>query len=159
MVKDFIKPNDTKINFANKTLRDRPSWHTYFLNIAEVVATRSHDAETQVGAIIVSPTHRIIATGYNGFPANCDDDLLPNLRPDKYPFVIHAEVNAIVSAKQDLSGCMIYVTHSPCHDCAKTIIASGIKKVIFRQIYKNADTDFILNFLKTFQVESTLVNE
>ena len=146
-----------RINFENKVDRVRPSWDEYFLSIAKSVAARSHDAETQVGAVVVSSQKRIIATGYNGFPANCEDDHFPNLRPDKYPFMIHAEINAIVTSKQDLSGATIYCTHSPCHECAKLIVAAGIKVCVFRESYKNADTDFIQKFLQAFGVVCTQV--
>ena len=136
-----------KINFDNKKIIERPSWDDYFLNIAEAVSLRSHDAETQVGIVIVDENKRILATGYNGFPPGAEDHLLPNLRPDKYPFMVHAEINAIAASRQDLRNSSIYSTHSPCRECAKAIITAGIKKVTFRHSYKNDDHEFVEKFL------------
>ena len=115
----------------------RPSWVDYFFNIAEVVATRSHDAETQVGCVIVDENNRILTTGYNGFPPGIDDDLPPNTRPQKYPYMIHAEINAIASSRQDLKGSTLYCTHSPCIECSKAIITAGVRIVRFETPYKD----------------------
>lgn len=142
-----------KIDFNNKTKMERPSWEVYFLNIAEAVSLRSHDAQTQVGLVIVDENKRILATGYNGFPPGAEDHLLPNLRPDKYPFMVHAEINAIASSRQDLRGSSLYSTHSPCRDCAKAIITAGIKKVVFRNAYKNDDHEFVEKFLSSCGIE------
>lgn len=136
------------INYDNKKEVLRPCWDEYFLRLAQTVSLRSHDGETQVGAVIVDSKNHTVSTGYNGFPANIDDENLPNLRPDKYPFFIHAEVNAIIGSKQDLSGCKIYVTYSPCRECAKLIIASGIKTCIYQKRYVGDDHDFILELMK-----------
>ncbi|MBX9703518.1 MAG: hypothetical protein K2X39_05140, partial [Silvanigrellaceae bacterium] len=89
-----------------------------------------------------------IATGYNGFPPSSNDNELPNLRPDKYPFMVHAEVNAIAASRQDLRNSTLYCLYTPCRDCAKAIITAGIKKVVYRKVYLNDDYEFVLNFLK-----------
>ena len=125
----------------------RPTWDEYFILIAQTVSLRSHDAETQVGAVIVDENHRILSTGYNGFPPGCDDDALPNLRPDKYPYMVHAEMNAIASSRQDLRNATLYTTHSPCGECAKAIITAGIKRVVYKTAYANDNLNFITNFL------------
>lgn len=137
-----------QINYSNRRSVRRPSWDLYFLDIAEVVARRSHDAETQVGAVIVDENKRILATGYNGFPPGANDAELPNLRPDKYPFMVHAEMNAIASSRQDLRGATLYVTYNPCRECAKAIMTAGIRNVVYRIEYPNDDKRFILDFLK-----------
>lgn len=142
------------VNLKNKKTIKRPDWDTYFLDIAEAVAKRSHDAQTQVGVVIVDENKRILATGYNGFPPGCQDDLLPNLRPDKYPFMVHAEVNAIASSRQDLRGSTLYCNYSPCRDCTKAIITAGIKKVVFRNAYLNEDFDFIMKFMHSCGIEA-----
>lgn len=142
-----------KIDFNNKKKIERPSWDEYFLNIAEAVSSRSHDAETQVGIVIVDENKRILSTGYNGFPPGAEDHLLPNLRPDKYPFMVHAEINAIVASRQDLRNSSLYSTHSPCRECAKAIVTAGIKKVIYKQSYKNDDHEFVEKFLKSCRVD------
>lgn len=142
-----------EINYGNRREIQRPHWDSYFLDIAEAVSRRSHDPETQVGVVIVDESRRILATGYNGFPPGCDDTQLPNLRPDKYPFMVHAETNAIASSRQDLRNSTLYVTWSPCRDCAKTIITAGVRTVVYRRAYRNEDYDFVMNFLKTCGLE------
>ena len=142
-----------EVNYENRRPVERPSWDSYFLEIAEAVSQRSHDGETKVGVVIIDENKRVLATGYNGFPPGCDDTRLPNLRPDKYPFMVHAEINAIASSRQDLRNSRLYVTWSPCRDCAKAIITAGIRKVIYRKEYKNDDLGFILEFLEHCGVE------
>ena len=133
------------------------SWDQYFMGIAELTAKRSKDPSTQVGACIADKHHRIVGTGYNGFPTiggigrqvsipesnifdRVDNDKQfpwdsgesmddPN---SKYPFVVHAEPNAILNSnKHDLTECRIYVTLFPCNNCAKLIAQSGISQVIY----------------------------
>ncbi len=141
------------INYENKKINERPSWDEYFIGIAEAVSKRSHDGETQVGVVIVDENKRILATGYNGFPPGCDDTKLPNLRPDKYPFMVHAEINAIAASRQDLRNSSLYCTFSPCRDCAKAIITAGVKKIVFRTAYKNEDYDFVMSFMRSCGIE------
>lgn len=114
---------------------NRPGWDEYFTRIASVVATRSHDEQTQVGCVVVDRDRRIRATGYNGFPPGFPDDALPKTRPEKYPFMVHAELNAIASSNQSLKRCTLYCTHSPCGNCVKAIITTGIERVVFRTAY------------------------
>ncbi|MBO7184629.1 MAG: dCMP deaminase family protein [Oscillospiraceae bacterium] len=114
---------------------DYISWDEYFMGIAMLAAKRSKDPSTQVGACIVSPENIIISTGYNGMPKGCSDDEFPWNREGedtKYPYVVHAELNAILNSNgRDLRGSRIYVALFPCNECAKAIIQSGIKEVIY----------------------------
>ncbi len=104
--------------------------------VAQIVKSRSKDPNTKVGACIVK-NNRIISTGYNGFPLGCDDKKYPWSKGDsdatknKYFYVTHAELNAILNARQSVEGATVYVTLYPCNECAKAIIQSGIKKVIY----------------------------
>jgi dCMP deaminase len=114
------------------------SWNDYFMSIAQLSAMRSKDPSTQVGACIVNNEKKIVGIGYNGFPINCSDDILPwgkqsnNELETKYPYVCHAEMNAIMNKNnQSLKDCIIYVSLFPCNECAKLIIQSGIKKIIY----------------------------
>lgn len=111
------------------------SWDEYFMGVALLAAKRSKDPSTQVGACIVDGDNRILSTGYNGFPYGCSDDEFPWDREGeqtKYPFVVHAELNAILNARgKNLSGAKIYVALFPCNECAKAIIQSGIKEVVY----------------------------
>ena len=114
---------------------DYISWDEYFMGIAMLAARRSKDPNTQVGACIVSADNIIISTGYNGMPKGCSDDEFPWDRTGeetKYPYVVHAELNAILNASgRDLRDSRIYVALFPCNECAKAIIQSGVKEVIY----------------------------
>ena len=114
---------------------DYISWDEYFMGIAMLAARRSKDPSTQVGACIVSPENIIISTGYNGMPKGCSDDIFPWDREGeetKYPYVVHAELNAILNANgRDLRHSRIYVALFPCNECAKAIIQSGVKEVLY----------------------------
>ena len=114
---------------------DYISWDEYFMGIAMLAARRSKDPSTQVGACIVSQDNIIISTGYNGMPKGCSDDEYPWERTGeetKYPFVVHAELNAVLNANgRDLRGSKLYVALFPCNECAKAIIQSGVKEVYY----------------------------
>ena len=103
---------------------DYISWDEYFMGVALLASMRSKDPSTQVGACIVGPDNIILSTGYNGFPRGCSDDEFPWAREGaetetKYPFVVHAELNAILNAGgKSLRGARIYVALFPCNECA-----------------------------------------
>ena len=124
-------------------------WDEYFMGVALLSAQRSKDPNTQVGACIVNPDKKIVGVGYNGFPSGCNDDELPWAREGtyletKYPYVCHAELNAILnSISRDLKGCSIYVALFPCNECAKAIIQSGIKEIVYLSD-KYAGTDSVV---------------
>ena len=103
------------------------TWTDYFLKIALLVAQKSKDPSTQAGAVITTPDNRIIATGYNGLPRKVIDskERLTN-RAMKLSMVIHAEKNAIYTAGRDLTNHKIWITHSPCSQCAAAIVQTGI---------------------------------
>lgn len=125
------------------------SWDQYFMGVALLAAMRSKDPNTQVGACIVDGANHILSTGYNGFPNGCSDDEFPwgregTMLESKYPFVVHAELNAILNARgKDLTGSRIYVALFPCNECAKAIIQAGISEVIYLSD-KYATTDATL---------------
>lgn len=114
---------------------DYISWDEYFMGVALLAARRSKDPNTQVGACIVSPDNIILSTGYNGLPCCCSDDVFPWEREGaetKYPYVVHAELNAILNAGgRVLRGARLYVALFPCNECAKAIIQSGIREIIY----------------------------
>ena len=114
---------------------DYISWDEYFMGVAMLAAQRSKDPNTQVGACIVSQDNIIISTGYNGMPKGCSDDEFPWNRygdDNKYPYVVHAELNAILNANgRDLRGSRLYVALFPCNECAKAVIQSGIKEIFY----------------------------
>lgn len=123
------------------------SWDEYFMGVALLSAMRSKDPNTQVGACIVNDDNRIVSVGYNGFPRGCSDEVFPwerqadNQNDTKYPFVCHAELNAILNSNGiGVKGSRIYVALFPCNECAKAIIQAGIKEIIYISD-KYADTD------------------
>jgi len=133
---------------VNKARLEYLTWDEYFMGVAKLSALRSKDPSTQVGACIVSSDNRILSIGYNGAPNGYNDKYFPWDREGvpletKYLYVCHAEMNAILNFrgnKKDLEGAKIYVDLFPCNECAKMIIQSGIKKVIYlSDKYKDQD--------------------
>ena len=117
--------------------QDYISWDEYFMGVALLSAKRSKDPSTQVGACIVNEKNKIVGAGYNGLPIGCDDNDFPwekqgDFLETKYPFICHAELNAILNnIGMDLKGCKIYTALFPCNECTKAIIQSGIAEVIY----------------------------
>ena len=127
--------------------QDYISWDSYFMGVALLSSKRSKDPNTQVGACIINQDKRIINIGYNGFPRGCEDDLFPwesegSFTETKYPYVVHAEPNAILNATTPLTGASIYVTLFPCHECSKLIIQSGIREIVYlEEKYNGTESD------------------
>ena len=119
---------------------DYITWDEYFMGVACLSGKRSKDPSTQVGACIVSQDNKILSTGYNGFPKGCSDDEFPWGKEHetddpyhaKYFYSTHSELNAILNCRGgSLEGSKLYVTLFPCNECAKAIIQSGIKELIY----------------------------
>lgn len=128
----------------------RPGWDDYFLNIADVVATRADCTRRQVAAVITDEDRRIVSTGYNGAPSGRPGCLTSGACPrgrmsyDEVPafsqyaagagacIALHAEVNAVLFARRNLTGCTIYITCQPCPDCAKVVAGAGLARVVYR---------------------------
>ncbi|XP_012140725.1 deoxycytidylate deaminase isoform X1 [Megachile rotundata] len=135
-----IIQNDTTVQTNSEGNKNKRylDWDEYFMAIAFLAAKRSKDPRTQVGACIVNSEKRILGIGYNGMPTGCSDDEFPwgkdydDKLKDKSYYVCHAEVNAILNKNcSDVRNCTIYVALFPCNECAKVIIQSGIKLVIY----------------------------
>jgi len=133
------------------------NWEEYFMGIALLSAQRSKDPSSQVGACIVSGDNKILSIGYNGFPVGCSDDEISweregEFAETKYPYVCHAELNAILNyTGASLKESRIYVALFPCNECAKAIIQSGIKEVIYLSD-KYKDTDSVKISKKMFDI-------
>lgn len=132
----------------NKQRKDYLNWDEYFMAIAKLSSMRSKDPSTQVGAAIVGHDNRILSIGYNGAPNGFDDKIFPwdregDMLNTKYAYVCHGEMNAILNyrgSRKDLENAKIYVDLFPCNECAKLIIQSGIKEVIYlSDKYKDTD--------------------
>jgi dCMP deaminase len=147
----------------SQSQRKRPSWDEYFIYLAWAVSSRSPDSRRQVGAVIVDPENKIVATGYNGTPPGFNDNLIDwsksskdkdysLLSRGKEDFVLHAELNAILhSNRESLKGCRVYLTTSPCSHCLKMIAGVGIKEVIFDEVYEDRAFSNAKDFGITFR--------
>lgn len=114
-----------------------PKWHHRFLQLTDVIASWSKDPSRGVGALIVTPNRQIVATGFNGLPRGFEDTDDRLQRPNKYDFVVHAELNALIQcARNGVSpiGCTMYSSFSPCVNCAITIVQAGISTVITHEL-------------------------
>lgn len=128
-------------------------WDRRFISLAREVSTWSKDPSTKVGAVIVDDERRVVATGFNGFPRGVDDLAERYLsRETKYEMIIHAEANALLFAKRDLSFCTLYSTLMPCSRCAAMIIQSGIKRVVYL-------SDTHTNYAQNFGLSSLMFTE
>lgn len=121
----------------------------YFMKLAEITATRSKDPNTKVGACIANDK-KVLSLGWNGAPRQIDDNLVPYecrdrskpLKDQKYPYIVHAEINAILNYGgkiSDLDGASVYVNVFPCCDCTKALIQAGIKEVFYLEDYSDSD--------------------
>lgn len=116
---------------------ERDDWDTFFLNRAINVSTRSLDSQTKVGAVLVK-NNTELSSGYNGPIRNAKDYFIPNVRPDKYQFFIHAEVNAVLNAARlghSTLGSTCYCTHQPCQQCLQFLWQAGISRIIYCKNY------------------------
>lgn len=143
---------------------DYLSWDQYFMGIALLSAQRSKDPSTQVGACIVNKENKILSIGYNGFPIGISDDDLPwgktskNPLETKYPYVCHAELNAILNNNQNLKNSSLYVSLFPCNECTKMIIQSGIKRVIYATNHYQ-DTDGVKASTKMLELANIICEQ
>lgn len=134
---------------TNDHRKDVLDWDETFMAAALVIARRSKDPSTQVGAVIVDADHYILATGYNGTPKGMSDEEFPwgkdsdDPLKTKYPYVIHAERNAILNTKgpiEDLRGSTVYVTLLPCNECMKSLAQAGVERVVYYDEPKDTAT-------------------
>jgi len=122
----------------------RPSWNTYFMTIAFVVAQRSLDPETKHGCVVVADDHTILSVGYNSPPRGCDDAKIPLTRPEKYDYFAHAEENAISNAAKHgipLDGSTFYITGIPCTKCFRSIVNVGAHTIVVGDVISNCVKD------------------
>ena len=158
MNNEFEKWQEKCKESGNKR-NDYLSWDEYFMAIAKLSAKRSKDPNTQVGAVIVSEDNKILSIGYNGSPNGYEDEMFPWARigeklNTKYLYVVHAERNAILNYRgnrRDFENAKIYVDLFPCNECAKEIIQSGIKEVVYLSD-KYANTDETISSKRLFDV-------
>ena len=128
-------------------------WDHRFLDLADRIAAWSKDPSTKVGAIIVRPNRTLCSVGYNGFPRGVDDtEERYEDRETKYQMVVHAEINAILTAEEELKGYTLYVSPlHPCPQCAAAIIQVGIKRVVSRETFRGDWKDRLAVSQKMFK--------
>ena len=129
------------------------NWDEYFISIAEQVAAKSKDPSTKTGCVIVDSKHRPVSFGYNGFIAGCDESKMTNERPMRYHLVIHAEMNAVMFAKRDLEGCILYTLYAPCENCLKYILQSGIRRIIYKKPFVESKLKQIKESMTTSETD------
>lgn len=109
--------------------RRRPDWDSFFMGLALTVSKRSLDPHTQVGAVLIDEDNIIVGMGYNSFPRGLLDSALPTEAPEKYLYMVHAEMNALANCQSRPKGATLYVTLEPCNVCAMQLINSQIAKI------------------------------
>lgn len=128
--------------------KSKLTWDEYFMGMAKLSALRSKDPNTKVGACIVDKDHKVVSNGYNGMPRGVDETKVSWNKGEgldsKYLYVCHAEFNAILNTRNGsaLEGCTLYVTLFPCNECAKAIIQTGIKEVVYQSDKYKDQTSF-----------------
>lgn len=110
-------------------------WDEYFMKIAETVALKSKDPSSKMGCVIVDSKKRVVSLGYNGMLQGADESKMTlSERPMKYYFAIHSEMNAIIFAHQDLTGCTLYNRVATCENCLKYCLQAGIKRFVYKEL-------------------------
>jgi len=108
-----------------------PDWSNYFLGQAFLASQRSPDQQTKCGCVITNAKNQVIGQGYNGFPRGAYDKCLPKVRPAKYPWMIHAEVNAILNCSSTLDSSTAYITTKPCFNCTLLMWQAGVTNIVY----------------------------
>ena len=116
-------------------MSSQKDWDNYFLDIAETVAKKSKDPSSKMGCVIVDQKKRVVSLGYNGMVQGADESKMTlSERPMKYYFAIHSEMNAVIYAHQDLTGCTIYNHVATCENCLKYCLQAGIRRFVYREL-------------------------
>lgn len=114
--------------------KKQQAWDEYFMKIAETVALKSKDPSSKNGCVIVDDKKRVVSLGYNGLIQGADESKMTlSERPMKYYFSIHSEMNAVLFAHQDLTGCTIYNQMATCDNCLKYCLQAGIKRFVYKE--------------------------
>lgn len=110
-------------------------WDEYFMKIANTVAIKSKDPSSKMGCVIVDSNKRVVSLGYNGMLQGADESKMTlSERPMKYYFAIHSEMNALIFARRDLTGCTLYNRVATCENCLKYCLQAGITRFVYEEL-------------------------
>lgn len=155
-------------NLAEKSIKARPDWDTWFMSMAHLVATRSLDTSTKHGCVVIDKDHTVLSLGYNSPPRGCNDIGMPMERPEKYKIMIHSEINAIINAARtgvSLNKSIFYITGYPCVDCFRSILNVGATEIVYgnRQSHCISENDkktiLMLNCGQRLKIREFVHNE
>ena len=147
-----------KHGFVRNKMGKQSDWDEYFLNIAAEVAKKSKDPSSQCGCVIVDEKHRVISVGYNGLIQGADESKLTlSERPLKYRFAVHSEMNALIFAHQDLSGCTLYNNIATCDNCFKYCLQAGIKRFVYRTLRLHSHSTDASKSMTSFESDLAIV--
>lgn len=134
------------------------SWDEYFMNIAEAVATKSKDPSSKMGCVIVDKNKRVVSLGYNGLVQGAEESKMTlKERPMKYYFAIHSEMNALIFAHQDLTGCTIYNRVATCENCLKYCLQAGIKRFVYRELRVHSHSTDPKNSMTNLETDEAVI--
>lgn len=133
-------------------------WDEYFLGIAEAVALKSKDPSSKMGCVVVDENKRVVSLGYNGLVQGSNESKLTlSERPMKYHFAIHSEMNAIIFAHQDLTGCTLYNRVATCDNCLKYCLQAGIKRFVYRELRVHSYSTDPKNSMTNYETDEAVV--
>lgn len=133
-------------------------WDEYFMKIAETVALKSKDPSTKNGCVIVDENRRIVSLGYNGMLQGADESKMTlSERPMKYYFSIHSEMNALIFAKRDLSGCTLYNPIATCENCLKFCLQAGIKRFVYEELRVRSHTTDPAHSMTNLETDEAII--
>lgn len=134
------------------------SWDEYFMNIAEAVATKSKDPSSKMGCVIVDKNKRVVSLGYNGLVQGAEESKMTlSERPMKYYFAIHSEMNALIFAHQDLTGCTIYNRVATCENCLKYCLQAGIKRFVYKELRVHSHSTDPKNSMTNLETDEAVI--
>ncbi len=133
-------------------------WDEYFMQIAEAAASKSKDPSSKMGCVIVDPKKRVVSLGYNGMLQGADESKMTlHERPMKYYFAIHSEMNAILFAHQDLTGCTIYNRVATCENCLKYCLQAGIKRFVYKELRVKSHSSDPTKSMTTVETDEAVI--
>ena len=133
-------------------------WDEYFLGIAEAVAAKSKDPSSKMGCVIVDPKKRVVSLGYNGMVQGADESKMTlSERPMKYYIVIHSEMNALLFANQDLTGCTVYNRVATCENCLKHCLQAGIKRFVYKELRVRSHSTDPKHSMTNFETDEAII--